>query len=86
MHNFGELYRYCYCVAGTVGLAMTHVMSVNSPQALVAAENLGVGMQLTNILRDVGGDLAWLYLSPAGRPRTLRLLACSSDSTLPGSA
>jgi phytoene synthase len=37
---------------------MTHVMSVNSPQALVAAENLGVGMQLTNILRDVGGDLA----------------------------
>ena len=58
MHNFGELYRYCYRVAGTVGLAMTHVMSVNSPQALVAAENLGVGMQLTNILRDVGGDLA----------------------------
>ena len=58
MHNFDELYRYCYRVAGTVGLAMTHVMSVNSPQALVAAENLGVGMQLTNILRDVGGDLA----------------------------
>jgi 15-cis-phytoene synthase len=58
MHNFGELYRYCYRVAGTVGLAMTHVMGVNSAQALVAAENLGVGMQLTNILRDVGGDLA----------------------------
>ena len=58
MHNFGELYRYCYRVAGTVGLAMTHVMGVNSAQALVAAENLGIGMQLTNILRDVGGDLA----------------------------
>ena len=58
MHNFGELYRYCYRVAGTVGLAMTHVMGVNSAQARVAAENLGVGMQLTNILRDVGGDLA----------------------------
>ena len=58
MHNFDELYRYCYRVAGTVGLAMTHVMGVNSAQALVAAENLGVGMQLTNILRDVGGDLA----------------------------
>jgi 15-cis-phytoene synthase len=58
MHNFAELHRYCYRVAGTVGLAMTHVMGVKSAQALVAAENLGVGMQLTNILRDVGGDLA----------------------------
>jgi phytoene synthase len=58
MHNFGELYRYCYRVAGTVGLAMTHVMGINSSQALAAAENLGIGMQLTNILRDVGGDLA----------------------------
>jgi len=58
MHNFDELYRYCYRVAGTVGLAMTHVMGVDSAQALVAAENLGVGMQLTNILCDVGGDLA----------------------------
>jgi 15-cis-phytoene synthase len=57
MHNFAELHRYCYRVAGTVGLAMTHVMGVNSSQALVAASNLGIGMQLTNILRDVGGDL-----------------------------
>jgi 15-cis-phytoene synthase len=58
MRNFVELHRYCYRVAGTVGLAMTYVMGVNSAQALVAAENLGIGMQLTNILRDVGGDLA----------------------------
>ncbi len=58
MHNFTELHRYCYRVAGTVGLAMTHIMGVNSAQALVAAEKLGIGMQLTNILRDVGGDLA----------------------------
>ena len=56
--NFSELYRYCYRVAGTVGLAMTHILGVHSTQALVAAENLGIGMQLTNILRDVGGDLA----------------------------
>ena len=33
MRNFVELYRYCYCVAGTVGLAMTYVMGVNSAQA-----------------------------------------------------
>jgi 15-cis-phytoene synthase len=58
IRDFSELYRYCYRVAGTVGLAMTYILGVNSPQALVAAENLGVGMQLTNILRDVGGDLA----------------------------
>jgi phytoene synthase len=58
LRDFSELYRYCYRVAGTVGLAMTHIMGVNSAQALAAAENLGIGMQLTNILRDVGGDLA----------------------------
>lgn len=56
--DFRELYRYCYSVAGTVGLAMARVMGVSSPQALVAAQSLGIAMQLTNILRDVGGDLA----------------------------
>jgi 15-cis-phytoene synthase len=58
IRDFGELYRYCYRVAGTVGLVMTHIFGVSSAQALVAAEHLGIGMQLTNILRDVGGDLA----------------------------
>ncbi len=58
LRDFRELYRYCYSVAGTVGLAMARVMGVNSPQALVAAQSLGIAMQLTNILRDVGGDLA----------------------------
>ncbi len=56
IRNFNELYRYCYCVAGTIGLAMAHTMSVTSPQALAAAENLGIAMQLTNILRDMGSD------------------------------
>ncbi len=58
MRDFQELYRYCYCVAGTVGLAMTHLLGATSPQALAAAQSLGIAMQLTNILRDVGGDLA----------------------------
>ena len=58
IRDFQEMYRYCYRVAGTVGLAMTHILGVRSPQALEAAEKLGIGMQLTNILRDVGGDLA----------------------------
>lgn len=58
IRDFQEMYRYCYRVAGTVGLAMTHMLEVRSPQALEAAEKLGIGMQLTNILRDVGGDIA----------------------------
>jgi phytoene synthase len=58
IHDFQEMYRYCYRVAGTVGLAMTHILGVRSAQALRAAEKLGIGMQLTNILRDVGGDIA----------------------------
>lgn len=58
MRDFREMYHYCYCVAGTVGLAMAHILGVTSAQGLAAAQNLGIGMQLTNILRDVGGDLA----------------------------
>ncbi len=56
--DFRELHRYCYRVAGTVGLAMAHILGINSVQALAAAQSLGIGMQLTNILRDVGNDLA----------------------------
>ena len=58
IRDFSELYRYCYCVAGTVGLAMAHILGVSSTQGLAAAQSLGIGMQLTNILRDVGADAA----------------------------
>jgi phytoene synthase len=57
MGTFEELYHYCYSVAGTVGRALAHVMGATSAQALRAAEHLGIAMQLTNILRDVGTDL-----------------------------
>lgn len=53
-----ELDRYCYQVAGTVGLAMACVLGGRSEQAQTAAKDLGMAMQLTNILRDVGRDLA----------------------------
>ncbi|KAL5766908.1 hypothetical protein ACOSP7_017525 [Xanthoceras sorbifolium] len=60
--NFQELYRYCYYVAGTVGLMSVPIMGI-APESAVstqsiynAALNLGVGNQLTNILRDVGED------------------------------
>jgi phytoene synthase len=54
--NFGELAVYCYRVASTVGLAMCHVLGATSNQARAHAVELGVAMQLTNILRDVHED------------------------------
>ncbi|KAI3869787.1 hypothetical protein MKW98_030968 [Papaver atlanticum] len=60
--TFEELYLYCYYVAGTVGLMSVPVMGVASESLTTihniyeAALNLGIGNQLTNILRDVGED------------------------------
>ena len=58
------LLRYCYRVAGTVGLMMAHVMGLRDDAALHAAARLGMAMQLTNICRDVVEDweLGRLYL------------------------
>jgi 15-cis-phytoene synthase len=50
------LMLYCYRVAGTVGLMMCHVLGVTRPEALRHAAHLGMGMQLTNICRDVEED------------------------------
>ena len=56
--NFEELYRYCYCVASTVGLVCVYVYGFDqSPEALQMAEWRGIAFQLTNILRDVAEDL-----------------------------
>ncbi len=54
--SFEALYRYCYCVAGTVGILTTSILGYQDPLALHYASELGVAMQLTNILRDVGED------------------------------
>lgn len=59
-----ELKQYCYCVASTVGLISMHIIGVNDDdealfnQSRQPAINLGIALQLTNILRDVGEDLA----------------------------
>ncbi len=55
--TFEHLHLYCYRVAGTVGLLMAPVLGYCGPAALPLAVDLGVAMQLTNILRDVGEDL-----------------------------
>ena len=49
--------RYCHRVAATVGLTMARVLGATGPAALGHAAELGVAMQLTNIVRDVGEDL-----------------------------
>jgi len=51
-----ELDRYCYQVAGTVGLMMMRVFGLEDEEAEPRALDLGRGMQLTNILRDVAED------------------------------
>jgi phytoene synthase len=50
------LIRYCYRVAGTVGVMMCGVLDVHSPHAHAYAIDLGIAMQLTNICRDVAED------------------------------
>lgn len=56
--NFDELYEYSYKVASVVGLMTTEVFGYKNPQAVDYAIDLGIAMQLTNILRDVGEDLS----------------------------
>ena len=53
-----ELLLYCYRVAGTVGLMMSHVMGLRDESALKHAADLGIAMQLTNIARDIIEDSA----------------------------
>ncbi|MDW8395691.1 MAG: squalene/phytoene synthase family protein [Anaerolineae bacterium] len=61
--TWSALRRYCYCVASTVGLISMCIIGLvdDSPERLeqskAAAIELGVALQLTNILRDVGEDL-----------------------------
>ena len=68
------LHRYAYQVAGTVGLMMCPVLGVVERDAFPFAVDLGVGMQITNICRDVREDAARgrVYL-PAHRLEALGL-------------
>ena len=55
--TFDRLSEYCYRVAGTVGLTCLHVFGFDDQRAPDLAEQLGLAFQLTNIIRDVRGDL-----------------------------
>lgn len=54
--TFDELYQYCYHVASVVGLICIEIFGYRTEQAKEYAVNLGMALQLTNIMRDVGED------------------------------
>jgi 15-cis-phytoene synthase len=54
--TFDDLATYCYGVASTVGLMSMYIVGFNSSDAIPYAIKLGVALQMTNILRDVGED------------------------------
>jgi 15-cis-phytoene synthase len=54
--TFHELATYCYGVASTVGLMSMYIVGFKSNEAIPHAIKLGVALQMTNILRDVGED------------------------------
>ena len=51
-----DLYPYCYRVASAVGLAAIEIFGYTDPATRHYATNLGIALQLTNIIRDVGSD------------------------------
>ncbi|HBB25536.1 MAG TPA: squalene synthase [Bacteroidetes bacterium] len=54
--TYAELEVYCYKVASVVGLMTSEIFGYSSPDALTYAVDLGIAMQLTNIIRDVKED------------------------------
>jgi phytoene synthase len=54
--TFEDLYPYCYRVASAVGLCCIEIFGYTEPRTRDYAVSLGIALQLTNILRDVGAD------------------------------
>lgn len=54
--TFDELVVYCYRVASTIGIMSIELFGYKNPKSRDYAYNLGIAMQLTNILRDIRID------------------------------
>ena len=54
--DYPALKRYCHLVAGIVGEVAANIFGRTQPQTVQYAHQLGLAMQLTNIIRDVGDD------------------------------
>ena len=55
--TFSDLFEYCRRVASAVGMICIRIFGCRNASAREYALNLGAALQLTNILRDVKGDL-----------------------------
>lgn len=90
--TFAELRLYCERVASAVGLAAIEIFGYEDPATRVYARELGLALQLTNILRDLGADATRdrLYLPLEDLERfgvqEPELHATSRDGQLPRSA
>ena len=75
--TFEDLYEYCIRVASAVGLICLEIFGYRDPQSKQYATELGVALQLTNILRDVPGDLqrGRVYIPQAD----LRRFGCTEE-------
>ena len=56
MLDYPALQRYCHLVAGVVGEVAANIFGRTHEQTIQYAHTLGLAMQLTNIIRDVGDD------------------------------
>lgn len=54
--SFDELKLYCHRVAGVVGCLIARILGFSNPKTLKYADKMGLALQLTNIIRDVGED------------------------------
>ena len=65
--DFAGLQRYCHRVAGVVGEVAARIFGHTQPATIGYAHRLGLALQLTNIIRDVGDDarMGRIYLPMA---------------------
>jgi len=54
--DFANLKQYCHLVAGVVGEVAANIFGQTDPRTTDYAHRLGLALQLTNIIRDVGED------------------------------
>ena len=82
IETYEDLRLYCYRVASTVGSLVVRILGFQNSQSLEFAETMGIAVQLTNVLRDIGDDASTgrIYLP---RDELVRF-GVSTDSVLAG--
>ena len=79
--TFDDLFEYCRRVASAVGLICIKIFGCRSEQAREYAINLGLALQLTNILRDVSDDSRGRLYLPL---EDLRACGCTVEALAAG--